>query len=46
MADEDRVEPTLAAGAASAGADSTNTQANRSAGPPKSKKKLFIILGT
>jgi flagellar protein FliL len=47
MADEDRVEPTLEAGEASAAATPPkNTQANRSAGSPINKKKLFIILGT
>ncbi len=45
MADEERVEPTLEAGAAPAAAAPATAEAVEPPAPPKSKKKLFIILG-
>ncbi len=45
MAEEERVEPTLEAGAAPAAAAPATAEAVEPPAPPKSKKKLFIILG-
>lgn len=45
MAEEERVEPTLEAGAAPAAAAPATAETVEPPAPPKSKKKLFIILG-
>ena len=44
MAEEDRVEPTLEAGAASSAGSSPSANETASPPPPKSNKKLFIII--
>ena len=43
MAEEDRVEPTLEAGAASSAGSSPSANETASPPPPKSNKKLFIV---
>ena len=45
MAEEDKVEPTLEAGANPAPAAAPASATNEAPPPPKSKKKLFIIIG-
>ncbi|NCX26952.1 MAG: hypothetical protein EBX16_08300, partial [Burkholderiaceae bacterium] len=45
MAEEDKVEPTLEAGANPAPAAAPASATDEAPPPPKSKKKLFIIIG-